>query len=88
MFSKEILSKERFVPCSVRHDLTEKMNLVSFFVAVAVPTLAGPVLCPIVHLVLTFCHCCCLPCVGSRAVDAATANSSNNQDDEDAPDTW
>ena len=84
--AREILSKERFVPCSVRHQLSDKLNLVkrrrfnrnepfartctitlfqvSLLVAVGLPALAGPIVCPIVHMVLTFCNFCCIPCFG------------------------
>ena len=59
------------MPCSVRHQLTENMNLVSLFVAVGIPVVAGPIVCPVVHLVLSFCHFCCHPCLGSRVSSAA-----------------
>jgi len=74
MLAREVLSKERFVPCSVRQDLTENMNLISLFVAICVPLVVGPILCPIVHLVLTFASFCCQPClrrmvIGQNAAD-------------------
>ncbi len=58
-----MLSKERFVPCHVRQELSEKFNFLSLIAAVGVPLLFGPVLCPIGHVILTFAHCCCKPCL-------------------------
>lgn len=76
LLAKEILSKERFVPCSVRHQLTEDMNLISLIVAIGVPLLFGPILCPIVHLILTFCHVCTKPCVDQDTTDRSHQEAS------------
>ncbi len=70
------------MPCSVRQELTERMNLVSLLVAVGLPALVGPVLCPVVHLVLTFCHFCCHPCLGSRVPSAAASTTGHEEADE------
>ena len=59
MLAEEVLSKERFVPCSVRQELTDKFNLLSLVVAIGIPVVLGPVACPLIHVVLTLCSCCC-----------------------------
>ena len=41
VMSKEIMSKERFVPCSVRQDLGEKINILSLVIAIGVPLFIG-----------------------------------------------
>ena len=40
VMSKEIMSKERFVPCSVRQDLGEKINILSLVIATCKATFA------------------------------------------------
>ncbi len=77
MLSKELLSKERFVPCSVRHSLDDRLNLVSVIVAIGVPFVVGPVLCPIIHLALTFCSFCCNSCI-----------KQEHRDEEETRETW
>ena len=62
----QVLSKQRFVPCSVRQELSDRFNFISLLAAVALPLLLGPLLCPLAHLVLSFCTCCCQKCL-SRA---------------------
>ena len=64
---RQILSKARFVPCSVRQELTDRFNFISLLAAVAVPLVFGPVLCPLAHLVLSFCTCCCNKCLQQRS---------------------
>jgi hypothetical protein len=63
VMSKEIMSKERFVPCSVRQDLTDRVNVLSLVIAIGIPVLVGPVLCPFMHFVLTMCNLCCHSCL-------------------------
>ena len=61
----QVLSKQRFVPCSVRQELSDRFNFISLVAVVAVPLLLGPLLCPLAHLVLSFCTCCCHKCLAS-----------------------
>ena len=60
---QQVLSKQRFVPCSVRQELSDRFNFISLLAAVALPLLLGPLLCPLAHLVLSFCTCCCQKCL-------------------------
>lgn len=53
--SDEIISKERDTQCSVRSDLSEKMNILSLVVAIGIPLAIGPILCPLGHILLSVC---------------------------------
>lgn len=59
ILSDQVLSKERFVPCTLRQELHEKMNMISLIAAIPLPILIGPILCPIIHVFLSFCSVCC-----------------------------
>jgi len=65
IMTDQVLSKQRFVPCSVRQELSDRFNFISLIAVVAVPLLFGPLLCPLAHLVLSFCTCCCHKCLAS-----------------------
>jgi len=58
VMSNSILSKEREVFCSLRSDLSDKFNFMSLFIAIGVPLVFGPMLCPIGHTLLSFIACC------------------------------
>ena len=62
----QVLSKQRFVPCSVRQELSDRFNFISLVAVVAVPLLLGPLLCPLAHIVLSFCTCCCGKCLAAQ----------------------
>lgn len=57
LMGEEILSKERDIQCSVRSDLSEKMNMLSLVVAIGIPLVIGPILCPLGHILLSVCAC-------------------------------
>lgn len=58
LMSEQILSKERDILCSLRSDLSDKFNFMSLFIAIGVPFVFGPVLCPIGHSILSIIACC------------------------------
>jgi len=77
---EEILSKERDIQCSVRSDLSEKMNMLSLVVAIGIPLVIGPILCPLGHILLSVCAC---------VKDAVTTNTPQGHahDSNDAKNT-
>jgi len=57
LMAEEIMSKEKDIQCSVRSDLSEKMNILSLVVAIGIPLAAGPIVCPLGHIFLSVCAC-------------------------------
>jgi len=55
--AEEIMSKDRDIQCSVRSELSEKMNVLSLVVAIGIPLVAGPILCPLGHIILSVLAC-------------------------------
>ena len=77
----QVLSKQRFVPCSVRQELSDRFNFISLIAVVAVPLLFGPLLCPLAHLVLSFCTCCCNKCLAANQRSSGNGSNSDNKPD-------
>ena len=78
LLNKVILSKERDVQCSVRSDLTEKFNLISLVAVIGVP-IAVILLCPLAHIVLSFCSCIKYVAVNTNNSSSSTAAKSNRR---------
>ena len=66
ILSEQVLSKERVVPCTLRQELSQNMNLISLLLAIGIPLLIGPILCPLAHLILSFCSVCCAPLLKAK----------------------
>ena len=53
VLTEQVLSKKVDLPCNISHDLEDKFQLASAYLAILVPFILGPVLITIIHCIIS-----------------------------------